>query len=391
MQGNMVHDIHHSRVCGDAESYCGHPHQDGILNFGGDEIVVLHKHTRCTYENLLDVGHGVVHARAKVLMHRSLDGGVTWQDPSVIWDETSPLKERMAFLHSTGPRPEIDLSRPEAAIYFGRTRRHNEENERDMETFAIRTQDRGHTWEKHPSIVRPPGLSGRRLVPTSGWEGEVYKNGFPPVRLADGYYLGAFYQGYESLLYGSGDQGLTWDYLGRVPGETHESGAMSYEGLVQVPDGRLLLFTVSLGELRHCLQVAESVDGYSWSAQRPIVKLGSSPWLSRPIVPQSRYQLRERPYYRSPWPVLLKDGRLIVLFGRRKPPHGIGVIVSEDSGRTWSREEILRDDAPSSDLGYPVATELDDGRIFVAYYYNDEVGGDLGGPRFIAGTHFRLK
>ena len=40
MQGNMVHDIRHSRVCGDEQSYCGHPHQDGILNFGGDEIVV---------------------------------------------------------------------------------------------------------------------------------------------------------------------------------------------------------------------------------------------------------------------------------------------------------------------------------------------------------------
>ena len=79
------------------------------------------------------------------------------------------------------------------------------------------------------------------------------------------------------------------------------------------------------------------------------------------------------------------------MFARRKPPHGIGLIVSEDNGRTWSREEVLRSDAPSSDMGYTVATELDDGRIFTAYYYNDESGGALGGPRNIAGTHFRLK
>jgi hypothetical protein len=386
MNGNMVHDIHHSRVCGDTNSYCGHPHQDGILNFGGDEIVVLHKHTPCTYENLLDVSHGVVHARAKVLMHRSLDGGVTWQEPSVIWDETAPLEERMAFLHSTGQRPQIDLSRPEAAIYFGRTRRHVEETESDMETFAIRTADRGHTWEEHPSIVRPPQWGEFKAVE---------KNGCPLVRLDDGYYLGAFYNGgdsdNETLLYGSGDEGVTWDYLARVLGDTPESGGMAYQGLLQVADGRLLLFTVNLGGIRHCLQVAESVDGYSWSAHRPIVKLGASPWLSQPIVPQSRYQLQGRVYYRSPWPVLLRDGRIIVLFGRRKPPHGIGVIVSEDNGMTWSREEVLRSDAPSSDIGYPVATELEDGRIFVAYYYNDEPGGVLGGPRYIAGTHFRLK
>ena len=381
MQGNMAYDIHHSRVCGAADTYCGHPHQDGIFNFGGDEIAVLHKHAPCTYENLLDVGHGVVHARAKVLMHRSLDGGLTWQEPSVIWDETAPLEERLAFLHSTGPRPQIDLSRPESAIYFGRTRLHVEETERDIETFAIRTADRGHRWEKHPSIVRPWRWGDFK---------DVYKNGFPPLRLADGYYLGAFYADHQTLLYGSGDEGVTWDYLALVLGDSRESGGNSYQGIVQVPDGRLLLFTVAVG-MRHCLQVAESVDGYSWSAHRPIVKLGASPWLSRPIMPQSRYQLRGRPYYRSPWPVLLKDGRIIVLFGRRKPPQGIGVIVSEDNGKTWSREEILRSDAPSSDIGYPVATELEDGRIFVAYYYNDEPGGVLGGPRFIAGTHFRLK
>ena len=63
---------------------------------------------------------------------------------------------------------------------------------------------------------------------------------------------------------------------------------------------------------------------------------------------------------------------------------------SLDGGRTWSDEVILRDDAPSSDLGYPVATELKDGRIFTAYYFNDEPGGEFGGPRYIAGTHFRL-
>ena len=60
--------------------------------------------------------------------------------------------------------------------------------------------------------------------------------------------------------------------------------------------------------------------------------------------------------YRSPWPMLLRDGRIVVIFARRKAPNGIGLIVSEDDGRTWSDEVILRNDAPSSDLGYPVAT-----------------------------------
>ena len=150
------------------------------------------------------------------------------------------------------------------------------------------------------------------------------------------------------------------------------------------------VYTVNIRGDGNALQMAESVDGYSWSGHRPIVRVGASPWLPRPIPKQSRYQLQGRVYYSSPWPLVLRDGRIVVLFGRRKPPHGIGLIVSEDSGETWSNEVILRDDAPSSDVGYPVATELDDGRIFTACYYNIELGGEYGGPRYIATTHFRL-
>ena len=89
--------------------------------------------------------------------------------------------------------------------------------------------------------------------------------------------------------------------------------------------------------------------------------------------------------------MLLRDGRILVLFARRKPPFGIGGLVSEDLGTTWSQEFVLRDDASCADLGYPVATELDDGRIFTAYYYTLEDGNSFGGSRFIAGSHFRLK
>ena len=96
-------------------------------------------------------------------------------------------------------------------------------------------------------------------------------------------------------------------------------------------------------------------------------------------------------HYRSPWPLQLRDGRIVVLFGRRKPPFGLGCLFSEDQGVTWSPEFIIRDDAEHWDLGYPVATELDDGRIFTAYYFN--VLGDespMGARRFIAGSFFRL-
>ena len=68
----------------------------------------------------------------------------------------------------------------------------------------------------------------------------------------------------------------------------------------------------------------------------------------------------------------------------------MGLIVSEDEGATWSAEAVIRADASDWDLGYPVATELDDGGIFTAYYYMEDDGNNFGGTRHIAGSHFRL-
>jgi hypothetical protein len=99
----------------------------------------------------------------------------------------------------------------------------------------------------------------------------------------------------------------------------------------------------------------------------------------------------------SPFPVLLADGRIVIVYiVRCQPPMRICCIVSEDEGKTWSEEILLRDDSPpvsDQDGGYPVAAELRDGRIFTAYYWQVEER-DLpwpGGRKHIAGTFFELK
>ena len=95
--------------------------------------------------------------------------------------------------------------------------------------------------------------------------------------------------------------------------------------------------------------------------------------------------------YNSPWPLRLEDGRIVVLFTRRKPPYGIGLILSQDDGETWSDEQVVRADASTRDIGYPVATEIEPGRIFLAYYYTLDDGNGFGGTRFIAGSLLSLK
>ena len=47
----------------------------------------------------------------------------------------------------------------------------------------------------------------------------------------------------------------------------------------------------------------------------------------------------------------------------RLPPFGVRARISEDGGRTWGRELILRDDGGSWDLGYPRVIEQAPGRL----------------------------
>jgi len=93
----------------------------------------------------------------------------------------------------------------------------------------------------------------------------------------------------------------------------------------------------------------------------------------------------------------LKDGRLLMTYGYRRPPWGVRACLSSDYGKTWDMENeiIIRMDGGTptgqprkvgnSDLGYPVSIRLDDRRIFTVYYFNKD-----GSNAFIAGTFWEL-
>jgi hypothetical protein len=89
--------------------------------------------------------------------------------------------------------------------------------------------------------------------------------------------------------------------------------------------------------------------------------------------------------------MLLKDGRILVVFARRRPPYGFGGTLSSDGGKTWSEEFVIRaGDAVCDDMGYPVGCQRDDGRIFIAYYYNAGSQSYEQAVRFIGGTLFNI-
>ncbi len=82
---------------------------------------------------------------------------------------------------------------------------------------------------------------------------------------------------------------------------------------------------------------------------------------------------------------LLADGRLLLVYGSRKPPFSICATVSEDGGATWSTPRVLRDDGGNHDIGYPRTVVRADGKAVTSYYFNDSSDGE----RYIAATVFK--
>ena len=388
-------DVHHNRLCYSPDRMCAHPRQCPIHNYGSGEITVIHHHAPCAYRTQADIQHGQFgyKGRAKILLQRSFDHGQTWptEHEVVIWDDSRPLEEKRAILSQADnndlSQEAIDLNSPDTSVYFARpaTGPEGADGRPGLECYAFRSGDRGHTWESIPTRVSPP--AGMNYV---------HIDGAPLAKFPDGTQLAVASSGLSPVtsalgVYGTDDDGLTWTHIAEVYCDPTGQGRPTYGALLLLPNGRLQCYMLNIGGIRNAIQMSDSDDGgYSWCTPRPIVAWGQSPWasLSREhIWPGAR---RQGPRYRSPWPLRLQDGRIVVIFGRRHPPFGLGLLMSEDDGETWSAEALLRVDASDWDLGYPVATELDDGRIFTAYYYMAADGNSFGGTRYIASSVFRL-
>ena len=238
--------------------------------------------------------------------------------------------------------------------------------------YIARSTDGGKTW-RDPEIIDAWPMRGAAV-----WD--------DPLELADGTLLLAAYGAFQdpktvgtvsdpsrNVLLWSEDQGRNWACYGTIAYDPAGLHHFYEPGIAQAPDGRL----VALSRHRHAVFGNVPPGGYLFFSESEDEGVSWTPF-------------RRTDVWGYPADlVTLQDGSILSVYGHRKDPMSVKVVVSED-GRQWSEaNSIVLYEAPNYDgrgpvvskraidsgyrhIGYPSATVLDDGTVLAAFHSFDE-------------------
>jgi len=200
----------------------------------------------------------------------------------------------------------------------------------------------------------------------------------------------------------SDDGGATFGESMRIDTAPY-SGGYGMRGAVAV-DGHIVLPLTDVPNYRALFVVRSADGGRTWSQPIPVAE-GAGHEFEEPaplLLPSGRILMLLRDNgsrilhavwsddaglsWSAPVPtgiadypadlILLPDGRIGCVTGRRRAPFAITFYLSADGGLNWSHGEpaTVRGDLPNADLGYPSVVARRDGNLFVAYYAQDRDG-----------------
>jgi hypothetical protein len=289
---------------------------------------------------------------------RSTDGGETWDSDaleSVYQRPDFDVKARLAPW-ATSPQWEP----PDSAEGFCLLSGFGIPPAADQTTmFVLCSYDRGHTW-LGPLRMRAPGFA--------------FLGGRPSYAIREDGLVLLFGHGgrgpgktrLRPLMFGSTDLGATWGLMGEIdPTPEYPNCIMPFPLITKKGVILIAVRRQYEGGDAYTQIYASEDDGRSFRFLSRVNDWGAPASLNQ-----------------------LDDGRIVCVYGYRRPPFGIRARVSEDNGRTWSGEIVLRDDGGSTDLGYPRTHVRKDGRLVSVYYFN-EIADRIqlnGGVRHIVAT-----
>lgn len=229
--------------------------------------------------------------------------------------------------------------------------------------YLVRSFDGGRSWEGpyYPPHIKPERNFNAYGVPVPAYNrGALYE-------AKDGRILWIV-AAHDSVkktsnyLIVSKDKGLTWEYTGEVAKDPNIS--FNEASVIETPNGDIVGFLRTAGYQDQAV-IARSKDGgktFKWES------------MGFRGHPMNALQL--------------PDGRVLITYGYRHQPFGIRarILNAECTDFKTAPEIILREDGGNTDIGYTWPVQLDDERVLVVYYFNNE-----NGLRYIAGSILEIQ
>ncbi|MFC2951557.1 sialidase family protein [Marinicaulis aureus] len=367
----------HGVVYRNEAEYCGWPFYCGLWRTENGDIVAGFKRVRNDYAGADDVDHGQIAQKpAHLVTIRSADGGRNWSPASLqtvfdmSWKKEEDFPEGKAADWSG--LPPLDFFSRDTLIMgggvpslFGQT----------AQSWMRASTDGGKSW-------RAPIILPRYDLPSlTNFGSSMYATREDGVHLLSCQTNSPEALSPRPLVYGCMN-GADWYFLSFMVEERpptpfyvlespYSPLPHFYPRIVVLPNGKVLASLRYQRDARSVIwtEIYESHDGgRTWGFLSRLNDIGAP----GDLVP-------------------MRDGRVVCVYGYRTMPSGVRYKVSEDDGRSWGREIILRDDGGSWDCGYPRVIEVEPGKLLTVYYINrkDDPMQMNGGVRHIAWTMFR--
>jgi hypothetical protein len=297
---------------------------------------------------------------SRIMARTSRDGGKTWSEARIIFDDETGEQDPCVTCLSDGtlvctffrwkvvPKEQKEsLGRPFdfygrivfdkwAAIHIG--------------TMCIRSEDNGKTWDG-PYPLRNDAFEGALAM-----RGNIVecRNG---TLLAPLYAIKNLGSTTQCLVLQSTDKGRSWQPSGEIP---RLEGFHFFEPfLYETPSGKLIMF------MRTHKSIAGNGIGPYENLHCSHSEDGGKTW-SEPTGTDL--------YCPNPVHVLAFGDRLLVTYGQRRDPKGIeGIVTDKENPRLSSADAfVLRPLGNADDLGYPWAVHTGENSFLVVYYHTDK-------------------